>query len=726
MSARVAPALLLLLLAAICAPMLVRPGYLLYPQDGDVTDLTITHWPAMAYNARSLHEDGQVPLWRTTIASGGPWVANPLSGLTYPPAWLSTVLPVNVALNLLLFGHLALAAAATFAFGRQALRLEPTGAVVAGLAFAAAPWITGQLAAGHLNITMALAWLPIALLGIDHALRRGRAGGALLAGIAWAAALVNYVQIGAFVAAISAAWFVFLIGAREATGSRRRQFGLFITVAATALLLSAALLVPMAEALPYLNRTELTPAEAGILSLPWPQLLTMVVPAYGGEPEQLVYLGLPVLVLAIAGLALKRDRAAWFFVAVAALAALFALGTHTPLFPLLLRLVPGLGWLRVPPRIWVLVAFAVALLAGRGLDALARTQLGSAHRRRVTLVALVVAAAGVTLGAGLALLYWPPPPAAWTLAALTLLTALLLTLRSRAALSPHFFTVAIVILIAADAGAVRAAWTEMRAPADAFAWRAEAAAYLAQQPGRFRAYSPDYSLPQHVAMQHSLYLADGVDPIQLEHYVDFLARAGGYPLGGYSPTLPPVMGLQTAEPDAGRMGLLNAGYVVAGYPIEADGLVLQERLGDTYIYHNERVLPRAFVVPDPPAAAGGSISLGDIDGPQPAEITVYAPNRIVVEANLDAPGLLVLGEVWYPGWRALDGAGPSGDELPIHRVEDTLRGVYLAAGAHRVEFRYRPWTVWAGVATSGATTLLLLGYAARAVFLARRQAGAKP
>jgi uncharacterized membrane protein YfhO len=92
----------------------------------------------------------------------------------------------------------------------------------------------------------------------------------------------------------------------------------------------------------------------------------------------------------------------------------------------------------------------------------------------------------------------------------------------------------------------------------------------------------------------------------------------------------------------------------------------------------------------------------------PARIATYTPNRIVVEADVPKPGLLVLSEVWYPGWRALD----NGDEVPIEQVEGVLRGVYLGTGWHRIEFRYGPRTVWAGLAVSGCTALGVLAVAA--------------
>ncbi|MBN1656777.1 MAG: YfhO family protein [Anaerolineae bacterium] len=697
------PLLLSLLLLLVYAPLVVHPTQFLYPRGGQATDLTITHWPAMAFNAQSLHEDGQIPLWRPPIAGGGPWLANPQSWLTYPPAWLSLVLPPAVAINVLLIAHLALAALGTYGLGRSALALSPAGAALAGLAFAASPWLSGHLSAGHLNILFALAWLPVALNALHRVAREGRLLSALVAGTAWAAALVNHLQTAAFILALSAAWFLFVLlrpPARPETGQSeitwKRRGGLALLVPLVSTLLSAVLLLPLAEALPYLNRTGLSVDEAGTLSLAWPQLLTLLIPTYGGQPEQVIYLGVPILLLAATGLLLRRDAATWFLTASAAVAVLFALGTHTPLFPFLARLVPGLGWLRVPPRAWVVVALAVALLAGRGLDALARTHLGAVDRRRTTLMALVALVVGLTLAAGLALIQQPIPLAAASLALLTLLAVAAILLRARGVLSPAAFAGAMLVLAALDLGAVRQAWTEMVPEEEAFRWGAPTAAYLAEQPGLFRTYSPDYSLPQHVAVENGLYLADGVDPIQLRAYAHFLATAGGYTTPGYSPSLPPVHGDRAAQPDARLLGRLNVRYVAAGYPIEADGLTLRTQAGGTYVYENEYALPRAFT-----SRAGDPVEVTTVTK---AEIDTYTPNEIVVTAQAEEPGLLVLSEVCYPGWQVrVDGVAS-----PVSCFSGLFRAVAIDPGQHTVIFQYHPWSVRLGAMISAATLAGLL------------------
>jgi hypothetical protein len=101
---------------------------------------------------------------------------------------------------------------------------------------------------------------------------------------------------------------------------------------------------------------------------------------------------------------------------------------------------------------------------------------------------------------------------------------------------------------------------------------------------------------------------------------------------------------------------------------------------------------RALLEPDAP---GGFVSDGS---PSPAlvEVASYAPERIVVHAQLEAPGWLVLGEWDYPGWQAR----VNGQRQAIYRATYGLRAVPLEAGAHTVEFQYQPKSVYLGAAIS--------------------------
>ena len=80
-----------------------------------------------------------------------------------------------------------------------------------------------------------------------------------------------------------------------------------------------------------------------------------------------------------------------------------------------------------------------------------------------------------------------------------------------------------------------------------------------------------------------------------------------------------------------------------------------------------------------------------------------------------ANGLLVLSEVYYPGWRAY----ADGEEVPIYRADHVLRAVPLRAGHHRVETVFDPLWPKVGLAVSGVT--LLLAVVLIGVAIARRE-----
>jgi len=90
-------------------------------------------------------------------------------------------------------------------------------------------------------------------------------------------------------------------------------------------------------------------------------------------------------------------------------------------------------------------------------------------------------------------------------------------------------------------------------------------------------------------------------------------------------------------------------------------------------------------------------------GGESARIAVDEPERVVVEARLSAPGLLVLADNWYPGWQAR----VDGEPARIWRADYTFRAVALAAGEHRVEMVYRPASARWGALGSAAGLALV-------------------
>ncbi len=96
------PILFLALAGLWLLPVLARPDGFPFWVGGEYSDLLISHWPNAEFLRRALLQYHQFPLWNPSILSGAPFAADPLAGLWYPPDWLTVILPLPFAFNLLL------------------------------------------------------------------------------------------------------------------------------------------------------------------------------------------------------------------------------------------------------------------------------------------------------------------------------------------------------------------------------------------------------------------------------------------------------------------------------------------------------------------------------------------------------------------------------------------------------------------------------------------------
>jgi uncharacterized membrane protein YfhO len=86
-----------------------------------------------------------------------------------------------------------------------------------------------------------------------------------------------------------------------------------------------------------------------------------------------------------------------------------------------------------------------------------------------------------------------------------------------------------------------------------------------------------------------------------------------------------------------------------------------------------------------------------------------SPNEQIWRTNTASPRLLVLSEMYFPGWRAMvrkAGSEDSWQSVPIYRTNYLFRGVPVPAGDHEVRLVYRPLSVIGGAII---TLLTLIG-----------------
>jgi hypothetical protein len=146
-------------------------------------------------------------------------------------------------------------------------------------------------------------------------------------------------------------------------------------------------------------------------------------------------------------------------------------------------------------------------------------------------------------------------------------------------------------------------------------------------------------------------------------------------------------------------------------PVDSEAVLAQGELPE-FDRSDEALIDRAEE-----AAVKGDYGLRDtVTDPDPpqgsARIVSYGRNDVSLAVESDRNSVLVLHDIYYPGWEAYVDDEPR----PILRANLLFRGVEVPAGRHRVEFRFRPLSVNNLVA---AATDLLAGNEATAETVTR-------
>jgi hypothetical protein len=264
---------------------------------------------------------------------------------------------------------------------------------------------------------------------------------------------------------------------------------------------------------------------------------------------------------------------------------------------------------------------------------------------------------------------------------------------SRERVIPLILAVVVVDLLWINIGLI-----EPRSIEDIFTDRSALFKSIQADHGTSRVFSPSYSVPQPQGVNKKVELSDGVNPLQLSAYRDYMENAVGLDAGAYDVTLPSFpegnpdipWGFQ-ADPDA--LARLNVEWVVSAYPLEDAILDSSGVVDGVYLYRLEGTRSRSWM------EAGAQDSGQDW---RSITLTQWTPNWIKLQAS--GPGLVVLSEVAYPGWRVF----VDGELSALTTANGLFRAVALDSGEHEVLFQFYPTTLLFGLAISSAGLLLLL------------------
>ena len=762
--------LLFLPLVYINLPLFSGHAIIGYSPSGEIVDIRNQFFYTRLFGFGELSHL-RVPLWNPYSFSGMPFVATLQSSIFYPFNLVFTVLPLAAAINWSIAFHLFLSGAFTYFLLRH-YGTGRMGAVLAGVVFTFSSPQVMHLFAGNLSALCAMVWTPLLFLLLDRFVgsRRLKWGVFLSCAIAcqFLAGQPQYLFYS-LIALLCYLPFSSPLSARKNPGpvGLLRKPLLFAAAVAVGLALSAVQLLPTAEMTPYSTRDNLSFEWVSLFSFPPANLITFLIPDFFGDMLQVqywgrnllfemsAYVGIAPLLLAAIAVFKVRSRVVYFFAGLATLAIVLAFGNHTPLLKVLYTWVPGFNLFRGNSKFLILNALAIAVLSGFGADYLLKRCDETRSRIRAVALSLIVVTAGCAVIAYVFLdgswfraaidaslssgdFFSAVEPATrpgfeslalsgfrqglFRAAALILASLALLLVAASSAGRRRIVVSLIIALVTYDLFSFGMRYV-MTFDSRETAWDQGVLTFLRQEREPFRAIVPYQDLNSGLAA--GIGTLSGYDTIMVKRYSEYINLSQGV-----SPDQPNhwvrIHGTNTLT------DLLNAKYLVlpSGAAEDTTGFEPVFDNGHSRIFRNPRAAPRAFVVhaveviperdrifQELQASGFNPVTSAIVEEPAPASLTApearsplprfvgYSANRVTLEASLSTPGLLVLGDVWFPGWKAY----VDSRESRIYKTNYVMRGVFLPAGPHVVEFRYEPLSYTIGWIVTLAALLAVTG-----------------
>jgi hypothetical protein len=607
-----------------------------------------------------------VPLWNPHIMAGRPFLADAQSAIFSPFTVPAYVVPFWKSLAVMAAFKLFVASFGTYVLGR-ALGMRVGGALLAGVVFAFGTYFIVWLAWPLTNVFPLIPWI---LLMTELVVRRpGALPAAGLAAVVGLQFLGGHPETSFHVMFATGAFFLFRLGQRwrrDGGGALLRPALVFGGALALGTAIAALTLLPLAEFLfhsgDYQRRLNSEPSSgeakylgALLLNDYWGRATQTTIAAFGSNRGY--YAGGVTLMLASCALIL-RPTATRVAIALFALLSLDIALSVTPIADLILNL-PGFRTAH-NGRLAIFLLFALALLAGWGLDELSSRELPAWPRRRIALgaavaifcapIAWMLIAGTIDLGQTKAALKVagalrdPPaavpgvPVAGTATGAIIRLSALfqwlllagvgLALIALRLGVVPRVgrppvtvFAALAVLVLVVDLFRANMGYNPAIPIEHATQPKTEAIAYLqSRRPNRFAgigAVGSLQALGPDLAMRYGLYDARGYD-YPVERRFDRLWRGTA---GPDSDIIPPTTLAQPTEASLRTLSLLSVADVIqspAEKPLELPGLRLISTSGGARVYRNANALPRAFLVDrqhtvDGDAAALDAVRSGTVD-----------------------------------------------------------------------------------------------------------------
>jgi hypothetical protein len=416
----------------------------------------------------------------------------------------------------------------------------------------------------------------------------------------------------------------------------------------------------------------------------------------GFQHDTVVFIGVVIVALGLMGFAAKSDERMVRILAAIGLGALFlTLGSRSLFHGVLYALLPNFDKARSPSNAEAIFHLAIIVLAARGLDALrdsqANDQTGKFSIRFLLWMSMFL------YGSLLVLMTVRPAQGEEYLflgqtALVTLLLGVVLLIWRRAPPSGVSSAILIVLLLLFELNNVT---TRNYQPFGAASLLQELyknhdiAAFLKQVPNRVRVEVEEKEVPFNFGDWF------GIDALE--------GQTAGI-----------IKSIADIQGEWKYRTLLAINYSIARNPARPDQTVAFQAQSGLKVFANPGAFPRARVVHAAISVPNEQTVIATVMNPATdlqrtvvlqgaapqleacddgsVEINRYRPTHVVMRANLPCKSMVVLADVWFPGWKAYVDNKPA----QIYSAYNVIRGVVVDAGQHEVVFVYRPASVYTG------------------------------
>ncbi|MEN6606353.1 MAG: hypothetical protein ABFD60_03845, partial [Bryobacteraceae bacterium] len=684
------------------------------------------------YIAHSI-KDGVWPIWDQFSHSGRNFAGEMQTAAFYPLNLLISAIPFNnkglfspALYHWIYFATHVLGAYFTFVFVRR-LGLSFLASLLSGICFSFGGFMARL--GGWPHLYQSGIWLPLICLFAVNALKstaRTRAlAWSILSGLCLglsvlAGGLHVVIMQGIVLVTLCGAW-IFFSDADERCRMWKRAALVCLAAVLIALMAGAVQLLPSAEyghhALRWVHGGTVGASE----KIPYNQMWSGLLPnaifglLFGAPASQIAvgeylnpYIGVLPFLLAVLAV-WKCWKVTWvrYFSVLFCAVFVYSLGSFSLFHGAFYATIPYLWMAREASRFMYLASFSLAVLAGFGVDRIYKTCLDSdtfewASAKKI----LRWFAAGCALVMAISALWAKADVGPWGSFSLLLIIMscglLLYVLSGHRDRWSSFLVIALVMfdLYAFD-------WTAAN--------RAQEAAKGNDQFERLLSFEGG-----------ARYLRAQNAPFRVHFAADLAPNVGDlYGLQatwGGGVTVP-----RNYDEMRNHLDLLNVRYIVRPVTAGEPNPVYQDAAWK--IYENPTACPRAWLVHKTeversPSALRMRLDSKEFDPrrvallPQPLPVQLdpvpetavesvrlerYEPRRVELNVQTQGRALLVLSEVFYPGWKAT----VNGRETNIVEADRALRGILVPAGASRVIVAYEPRSVFAGATLTIASFCLL-------------------